>query len=318
MRSIRRWTRRRGAAAAAMLLLAAVPLFAACVGPGSTSIPATPAPLDGDVAIGGGRSIHAECAGYGSPTVVLVSGARSAADAWTSLPRAGATGLAPADLVSSDVAVMPLVAASTRVCAYDRPGTPYLDGTMSTTTMVDQPTTAQADVADLHAWLTAAGVPPPYVLVGHSWGGLIATHYASAYAADVAGLVLVDPASTYLETSLTPAQWTTFVALAKSLIDGSRVEVPDYADSLPVVRAAPSIRPMPAVVMTSDHPFDFGAGVDGTWPAWVAAQTLLADQLHAAHVTKTDSGHLIPIERPGLVADAILRVVEQARAGASR
>jgi pimeloyl-ACP methyl ester carboxylesterase len=82
-----------------------------------------------------------------------------------------------------------------------------MDDAASRSTAVSQPTTAQGDVADLHALLTIAGVAGPYVLVGHSWGGFTATTYPRVYPDDVSGLVLVDPGSRFLQTALPPAAW---------------------------------------------------------------------------------------------------------------
>ena len=65
-------------------------------------------------------------------------------------------------------AVFPRVGKFTRVCAYDRPGTTRLDGTLSPSTPVRQPTAAQDGAADLHALLRAAKQKGPYVLVAHS------------------------------------------------------------------------------------------------------------------------------------------------------
>jgi hypothetical protein len=65
--------------------------------------------------------------------------------------------------------VLPTVASFTRVCDYDRPGTKRDDGALSPSTLVPQPTTAQAGVSDLQAVLSAAGEHGPYVLVGASW-----------------------------------------------------------------------------------------------------------------------------------------------------
>jgi pimeloyl-ACP methyl ester carboxylesterase len=116
------------------------------------------------VDIGGGRKIHLECRGEGSPTTVLVSGKGDRADIWrTPTP----------DMPGPPV--LPEVAKFTRVCAYDRPGTiGALAGEPSRTDPVPEPVTAAAGAADLYAVLTAAEVPGPYVLVGHSMGGLIA------------------------------------------------------------------------------------------------------------------------------------------------
>src|SRR5262249_58217373 len=125
----------------------------------------------------------------------------------------------------------------------------------------------------------AAGVPGPYVLVGQSWGGLIAQLYARRDPAQVKGLVLVDPANQYLRFTLGPKGWRRFLAAGMKLNDGTSAEVPDHARSVGVVAAAPPLRRIPAVVLTADQPFDYGAG-SGTWPAWVAAQTRLAVLSH--------------------------------------
>jgi pimeloyl-ACP methyl ester carboxylesterase len=90
--------------------------------------------------------------------------------------------------ITSDwAAVQPAVAGFTRVCSYDRPDSP---ASRSDPTPLR---TAQEVVADLRAMLTAAGEPGPFVLVGHSLGGLYVQLYAYQYPDEVAGLVLVDP-----------------------------------------------------------------------------------------------------------------------------
>jgi pimeloyl-ACP methyl ester carboxylesterase len=267
----------------------------------------------GLVDIGGGRQIYLECRGTGSPTVVLVSGFRGAHDDWTHVidPDDSA-----GDPKSSDSAVFPEVGSFTRVCAYDRPGTIYTDGTPTTSTPVPQPTSAQDGTADLHALLSAAEEPGPYVIVAHSWGGLNGYLFASDYPDEVSGLVLIDPGSEFLKTALTPEQWATFVQAAKQLGDPEDLEAADYESSVEALRAAPPVGSIPAVVLTSDKPFDFGAG-DGTWPAWLAAQDQLATLLSAKHITDTNSGHYIAGEQPKLVVDSIHQVMEAVRNGSS-
>ena len=126
-----------------------------------------PATSRGLVDIGGGRKMYLKCSGRGSPTVVLVGGLRASADDWGISDKSKPT-------VFSEVGKF------TRVCACDRPGTPVGEKP-SRSDPVPQPTTAKDAVADLHALLSAAGEAGPYVLVGHSYGGLIVRLYASTY-----------------------------------------------------------------------------------------------------------------------------------------
>jgi pimeloyl-ACP methyl ester carboxylesterase len=180
---------------------------------------------------------------------------------------------------------------------------------------VRQPTTAQQGVADLHALLTAAKEPGPYVLVGHSWGGLIARLFASTYPDEVSGLVLVDAASEFLKNSLTPAQWATYIKATKKLIESNGLEAPDHTRTLDMLHGTPNVHAMPIVVVTSDKRFDFGAGGPETWPAWRTAQDRLAKVLKAKHVSDTNSGHAIQMEQPQLVINVIRQVVEAVRSG---
>lgn len=273
--------------------------------------PTPRADFAGLVDIGGGRKMFIGCRGAGSPTVILVSGAQGASDDWTHAAD-------PADPAGhpkpSDSAVFPQVSKFTRACAYDRPGTPRFDDILSSSTPVQQPTTAQDGVADLHALLNAAHEPGPYVLVGASWGGMIVKLYASTYPNDVYGLVFVDAASEYLKTTLTPAQWAGWMQKIKTMADSKDVEVPDYEPSVEQVRAAPPAPSVAAVVLTSDKPWDLRVGESGsTWPAWLAAQDRLATLLNAKHVTNTNSGHAINIEQPQRVGEAIHEVLAAAR-----
>lgn len=292
--------------------IAALGVAAALLGSARPSGAAPPAAAKGSFAglveIDGGRKLFLECRGSGGPTVVFISGFSGAHDDWTHVvPPSGA---APRP---SRAAVFPAVARSTRACAYDRPGTVDFDGVASPSTPVRQPTTAADDVADLHALLNAAGVPGPYVLVAHSWGGMAAYLYASRYPTEVAGLVLLDPGSVFLKTALKPGQWARFVRGGRKLGSPRTREAVEYERSVESILASPPVPRVPAVVLTSDHPFPFGAGAH-TWHAWRTAQNLLAADLGARHVADTDSGHYIAGEQPRLVARevrAILRAVRE-------
>lgn len=120
------------------------------------------------VDIGNGRRMNIDCIGHGSPTVIFEAGLGDQIRAW--------------------VMVQPAIAKVTRACSYDRAGLGFSDSS-------GRPGTAENAVDDLHRLLAAAWVKPPYVLVGHSLGGLYMQLFADHYRSEVAGMVLVDPVS---------------------------------------------------------------------------------------------------------------------------
>jgi pimeloyl-ACP methyl ester carboxylesterase len=114
----------------------------------------------------GDRRLHLRCVGTGAPVVVLEAGLGDGLLTWD--------------------AVQDSIAAFTRVCAYDRAGFGWSDPGPA-------PRTSAQEVGELHALLRAAALPAPYVLVGHSMGGLNVRMYTFRFPGEVAGLVLVDP-----------------------------------------------------------------------------------------------------------------------------
>ena len=200
----------------------------------------------GVVGIGGGRKMYLKCSGKGLPAVMLVSGLRAPAEDWSIADKS-----APA--VFREVSKFP------RVCACDRPGTPVGEKP-SRSDSAPQPTTPKDAVADLHSLLNAAGEAGPYVLVGHSYGGLIVRLYASTYPKEVSGLVLVDALSEALRDAETPNQW----AIQRKLIEGKvresvilypALERIDVDRSLDQVRDAFPLRSIPLVVLSADRPW---------------------------------------------------------------
>jgi pimeloyl-ACP methyl ester carboxylesterase len=113
----------------------------------------------------GGHRLHISCTGMGSPTVVFESGLAGMSADWAN--------------------VQPQVASTTRACAYDRAGVAWSDNG-------PEPRDARRIATDLHALLAGADVVGPYVLAGHSFGGLYVRVFADLYPDEVAGLVLVD------------------------------------------------------------------------------------------------------------------------------
>ena len=138
------------------------------VGAGTETVLSRTAPdyeMPGQLVDVGGHRLHLHCTGTGSPTVVLEPGAgmSSSTMGW----------------------IQPAVARDTRVCVYDRAGRGWSDP-------ADTTQDATQIATDLHTLLQRANVPGPYVLAGHSFGGLYALTYAAQYPTEVAGMVLID------------------------------------------------------------------------------------------------------------------------------
>jgi len=120
----------------------------------------------------GSHRLHLLELGQGSPTILLEAGLMSTVLSWSDLQRE--------------------LSLSFRVVSYDRAGLGWSD-------LGPMPRTADRIVDELHAMLERAAIPPPYVLVGHSFGGLTMPLFAARYPEEVAGMVLVDP--------VVPAEW---------------------------------------------------------------------------------------------------------------
>jgi pimeloyl-ACP methyl ester carboxylesterase len=125
----------------------------------------------------GGYRLHLKCMGAGSPTVVIEAGLGGSSDGW--------------------IKVMPEVAKFTRVCGYDRAGEGKSDPAPRRLTHVGTRTyielrNGEDVVRDLHTLLSNANENGPYVIVGHSLGGLYSILYAHTYPKSVVGMVLVD------------------------------------------------------------------------------------------------------------------------------
>jgi pimeloyl-ACP methyl ester carboxylesterase len=273
----------------------------------------------------GGRSLYVECRGSGSPTVILEAGFRSRADYWTD------------DLIQPDAPrtmVFAGVAAFTRVCAYDRPGTTTVpNGGLqpSRSDPVAMPRTALESVHDLHALLKASQAPGPYVFVGHSYGGMLSRLYASTYPNEIVGMVLVDAFSEGLEEQMTPEQWTAYEELfqpvPEALAGYEDLEFTDLDTSVSQVReatAATPLRAIPLVVLsrgqTMQMPADLPGGLtgEGLEQAWSVEQDRLAALLpDARHVIARQSEHYIQLQQPDLVIEAVRLVVAAVRDPAS-
>jgi len=272
-------------------------LITACSSPPTASPPPTrtqpggPPGFEGAVDVGG-YDMYLHCMGTGTPTVILEAGFDDVAETWR--------------------LVQPEVARFTRACAYDRAGLGQSDPG-------PEPRDSTQIVRELHNLLTNAGIEGPYVLVGHSLGGMYMRLFADCYQEVVIGLVLLD--SAHIDQ---------FERNASVLPP----ESPDESESLRFYRAwfsnpptypelphrlfvPGSLGDMPLVVLTSPHKeraADLPPGLSDAWnEIWVELQNEWAQiSSRSTHLMANESGHFIQLDQPELVIDAILQFIEEA------
>jgi pimeloyl-ACP methyl ester carboxylesterase len=249
----------------------------------------------------GGRRLFLRCTGHRRPTVVFEGG-----------------------LTTDWYELQNQLSRFTRVCSYDHPNGPW-----SRSDPAPTPRTARDVVADLHTLLRVARVPGPYVLAGHSNGGLFSQLYAGTHPRQVAGLVLIDavhPAYhrrrlAMLKALVPPELWEALRRDAMTpqhrLLDPERVDIWTSERQTRVALRRSPLRPMPLVVLARGRPEDPGAPfVEQDERLWRQLQRELAHLVPGGRlVVATISGHDIQHEQPELVLDAIGDVVRAVRAG---
>ncbi|MBN9316620.1 MAG: alpha/beta hydrolase [Devosia sp.] len=311
------------AAGTSLAMVAAVAAFGATYEIVAGSTDQSTYPPAGRLVDVGGYRMHLDCRGEGSPTVVMDAGLGGSSLDWS--------------LVQADVAL------TTRVCSYDRAGMGWSDAS-------PQPRTPGHIAEELHSLLRMAGVPGPYVLVGHSLAGKNIRMLASAHPDEVAGMVLVDARSEHVD-ALTPRAEADAFGLTLSM-QGSLYAL---ARRFGVARAfgaslvgeplvPPAIATEMALLQTQTAAIDettreglVRATDDATLasstlgsiplaviaasasmaeiPNWSTAQRELAAlSTRGRLVIAEHSGHAVHIEQPRIVIDAIRQVVSEVRA----
>lgn len=192
----------------------------------------------------GGRHINLRCSGSGKPAVILLSGASSWSHVW--------------------YRAQPQIAQRTRVCAFDRASFGFSDP-------APQPQVLADTVSDLHAALQAADVTGPYVLVGHSLGGLEARLFAQRWPAEVNGMVLLDtsPAAEFLIEANLPGydEAEGFERLASRMLKCALLAAHGPLDPSSPDYPRCSLGPLPA---------DTPAALRKVWPSFFTADYAMA------------------------------------------
>jgi pimeloyl-ACP methyl ester carboxylesterase len=241
----------------------------------------------------GGSAVYLDCRGGGSPTVILDAGLGTGAAGWGF--------------------VLDGSAAISRTCTWDRPG---IGGSES----IGRHSGLDA-AALLRATLDAAGESGPYVVVGHSLGGVYARIFAGSQAADVAGVVLVDP---YLP-DIHPVEYVDIPAdLREAWLAGldetnRLIEATEQLNWAATATELAGLRlgdlPLELVFVEQRYRWEdayepFEAALIAAWEPLVLGLSSNARLTIAVNAT-----HMIQWDRPDLVVDAIRRLVERARAG---
>ena len=261
-----------------------------------------------------GYRLHINCTGTGSPTVVIVAGLGDWSTSWGGV-------------------VQPEVAKTTRVCTYDRAGMGWSEAN-------PLPSDAAQFARELHALLENANVQGPYVMVGHSLGGLIVRVFAHDYASEVAGVVLVDSMNPKQVTESLSNKLALFssieAAVARVGVGRLLVKLPTIAPSLPAgdeayypllfrpqtfQTTANEYRELPASAVEAATATSFGdlplivltarLNDNPGWPEW--QNELLQLSSNSQHLIAENSGHSIQVDEPDAAVSAILKMVELVR-----
>jgi pimeloyl-ACP methyl ester carboxylesterase len=267
----------------------------------------------------GEYNMHIYCTGEGSPTVILEAGLNDFFVTWSK--------------------VQPEIAKQTRVCSYDRAGLGWSERN-------PDPRTSQSMVQELHTLLANTGIDGPYILVGHSFGGILMRLFAARFPYDVAGMVLVDSAheqqivrlpmlqeqsnqlvsqfhtfsimSSFGLMALTPTaipnrgfsddvyQQYQAVLATTRYFDGAIAETESFYSPTDVLPLV-GLGDLPLVVIS--HGIPDGA-LGELEEEWTRMQQELSDlSSKSTHIIANNSGHYIQLEEPQIVVESILKLV---------
>ncbi len=277
----------------------------------------------------GGYKMHIVCVGEGEPATILESGLGDSYLSWRK--------------------VQAQIAQFSRVCSYDRAGLGYSDSSSR------RPRTSKVMAEELHALLRAANIAPPYILVGHSLGGLNVRVFTRLYRNEVAGMVLVDSSHPDQEKRFPPelknmegtwlreAEFLEFSMpfgiprllglcdedaaqrAAECNFHSAREDVAElnaFAESAAETAVTGSLGDLPLAVLSHDPdkpsselPPDLATLTNTVWEKMQEELAQLSTR--GTQAVAKNSAHYIQIDRPDVVVDAVHKVMEQARAAES-
>lgn len=234
----------------------------------------------------GGRSLNLLIGGAGSPAVVFEGGFGAGIASWST--------------VQKDVA------AFAQTVSYDRAGLGQSD-------VGPKPRSAKQIALDLHAALEKASVKPPYILVGHSFGGVYVRVFADMYPNEVAGLVLVDPSQEAFD------DWTKKNATDQRKVEEGRISqaqqgVRDEWQALDAsyaqARASKVPKGIPVTLISATR--DESPMSPEAKKIWVEKQKEWLNTVPGSkHIITNKSGHFVQAEEPATVIEAIREIAKR-------
>jgi pimeloyl-ACP methyl ester carboxylesterase len=244
------------------------------------------------------REVEVVRSGRGAPTLVLESGAGEGAERWLPL--------------------VPELAKLTRVIAYSRAG-------FGKSTADTVPGSPQRSVSELHQLLDSLDARRPVVIVGHSWGGLLARLYVSTYPSEVAAVVLIDgthEAQCARWFALNPAfDCVNLFRAAASSGSPSSADIMRQIADVQAAQRVDGMKPLPDIpvaVITAMKP----CGLEGTWNcqdsrAITAWRTLhdewAARSTSSLNIVSARTGHYVMNDQPELIVEAVKFVLNQVK-----
>jgi pimeloyl-ACP methyl ester carboxylesterase len=243
----------------------------------------------------GGHGLYLDCQGTGSPTIVYLHGA-----IWDTaeVPLPHANGQFAQRALDDEY----------RVCVYDRRN-------IGMSEVVDAPQSPEDAIADMHGLLATAGVEPPYVLLGASFGGLLAYLYANEYPDEVVGMLLLDsmfPDELALDALFPPEE------RQEAFVDEDENGSPERMSHFRVLSAAqPYIGHEPAIPVTYLSSIPEGYDVGDDLPQAYRDQILGLQQTYVERFSpgtylRVDSPHFMEAAIPDRVVEELRTVIEEA------
>jgi pimeloyl-ACP methyl ester carboxylesterase len=219
----------------------------------------------------GAGTVEMAISGSGSPVVVFESGFSDTYEYWD--------------------AVVATISSTTKTVRYNRAG-------FGNSPLNDRPRTAEEIATELHTALSNAKVAPPYILVGHSAGGMYMRVFANLFPSDVAGIVLVDPAPESFYAMLAqedPALWKSLNDELKNAPPGAKAQMDVNGTTVDEVKAAWPLPPVPVVLISATKLFTPGwrrkvTSLQTTWYRNTRSPTGGSNRLRAQHSRRMPYG----------------------------